>query len=602
MSLPLSIYALAAVFFSFVLYKYILYPAFLSPLAAIPNANPTSAISPLWILWTRFKQRENVTVHSAHKRLGPIVRLGPNEIGVNCVKGGLLTVYAGGFEKSDWYPNLFCNYGMPNMFSTVQSRPHSVRKRMISNTYSKSYLHSSPTMSALTAQIIHRRLLPLLATHASSSTPVNAFPLFSAATLDIVTSYIFGLRAGTDYLTDSASLEAFLDRYESRRAYTFWPQELPRLTSWLETWLGLRVVPRWVDEANRQIEALGLHMLDRAEELLRNSALGQPIVSAGSPAPSAGSQKSVPSFSTEPRLSAIPPADVPVVYAQLRAAMVRALVLDPSSGALSMPPDASPARGPLLAPYRSTVAQDDSTRGDTVAAQLRLELASEMLDHWAAGFDTSGITLTYLAWELSKNPEVQDALRKELRGLPAAIYPRNKRAANGEKDVSAAQDELVIPDSKLLDQLPLLNAVLQETLRLHAAIPGGQPRVTPTGGCKLGAYEGIPGGVRVNAQAYSLHRNEQVFPNAEEWRPQRWLSNETTKGGGDMNRWFWAFGSGGRMCVGSNLAIFQMKYIIAAIYTGFRTSIIDDEGIEQVDAYTAPPKGGKLVLTVESVA
>ena len=44
-----------------------------------------------------------------------------------------------------------------------------------------------------------------------------------------------------------------------------------------------------------------------------------------------------------------------------------------------------------------------------------------------------------------------------------------------------------------------------------------------------------------------------------------------------------------------------MKLIVAAIYTNFTTHIIDDEGIEQVDAYTAGPRGNKLILSFERV-
>ena len=43
----------------------------------------------------------------------------------------------------------------------------------------------------------------------------------------------------------------------------------------------------------------------------------------------------------------------------------------------------------------------------------------------------------------------------------------------------------------------------------------------------------------------------------------------------------------------------EMKFIIAAIYTNFRTVIVDDEGVEQLDLYTAPPAGGKLVVKLE---
>lgn len=46
--------------------------------------------------------QNNRTVHAAHQKHGPIVRLGPNELSVNCVDGGIRTIYAGGFEKHDW--------------------------------------------------------------------------------------------------------------------------------------------------------------------------------------------------------------------------------------------------------------------------------------------------------------------------------------------------------------------------------------------------------------------------------------------------------------------------------------------------------------------
>ena len=42
-----------------------------------------------------------------------------------------------------------------------------------------------------------------------------------------------------------------------------------------------------------------------------------------------------------------------------------------------------------------------------------------------------------------------------------------------------------------------------------------------------------------------------------------------------------------------------MKLITAAIYTNYKTHIVDDKGIEQEDAYTAHPKSNKLVLRFE---
>jgi len=44
-----------------------------------------------------------------------------------------------------------------------------------------------------------------------------------------------------------------------------------------------------------------------------------------------------------------------------------------------------------------------------------------------------------------------------------------------------------------------------------------------------------------------------------------------------------------------------MKLTIASLYTNFTSSIVDDEGIEQEDAYTAQPRGFKLTLNFEHV-
>lgn len=215
---------------------------------------------------------------------------------------------------------------------------------------------------------------------------------------------------------------------------------------------------------------------------------------------------------------------------------------------------------------------------------VKAEIYSEMLDHIAAGHETSGIALTYLYHELSQRPTLQAQLRAEVLQLsPQILWP--------PPDASTFE----LPSPKSIDALPLLHAVLMEILRLHAPIPGVEPRVTPAAGCTLAGYENIPGGVRVSAMPYTLHRNPNVFPDPLSFRPERWLhaTEEQTK---EMLRWFWAFGSGGRMCIGSHFAMQEIKLILAAIYGNWRTEIVDDEGIEEIDAYTTRPRRSALDL------
>lgn len=214
----------------------------------------------------------------------------------------------------------------------------------------------------------------------------------------------------------------------------------------------------------------------------------------------------------------------------------------------------------------------------------RIEVASEMLDHLIAGHETSAIALTYLYYELSKRSDLQERLREEVLTLePQIVWP-------------ADVEKFELPHSKTIDDLPLLHAIIMETLRLHTPIPGIEPRITPKVGCKLAGYDNIPGGVRVSAMPYTLHRNNAVFPEPELWKPERWLIAPDSPEMKEMLRWFWAFGSGGRMCIGSNLAMQEMKLIACGIYGNYATEIVNDEGIKEIDAYTVRPTRNALDL------
>lgn len=99
--------ALAILFY--LAYRFFVYPAFLSPLSAIPNAHFSSSFSNGWMIWQRYHRQTNKAIHDAHKRLGAVVRLGLTEISVNSPEA-LKVVYSGYFEKDDFYAP-FTNYG-----------------------------------------------------------------------------------------------------------------------------------------------------------------------------------------------------------------------------------------------------------------------------------------------------------------------------------------------------------------------------------------------------------------------------------------------------------------------------------------------------------
>lgn len=74
-----------------------------SPLNAIPNAHFTAPFSRIWLLWVRATGKEFSACLAAHRRLGPVIRLGPKELSIDCIEDGVRTVYGGNWDKSSMY-------------------------------------------------------------------------------------------------------------------------------------------------------------------------------------------------------------------------------------------------------------------------------------------------------------------------------------------------------------------------------------------------------------------------------------------------------------------------------------------------------------------
>ena len=87
--------------------------AVFSPLSAIPNAHFLAPYTRYWLKYLKAKGQEHRVRDTAHKRLGPVIRLGPKELSVNCIENGVSTIYgggSGGWDRGAWY-EIFENYG-----------------------------------------------------------------------------------------------------------------------------------------------------------------------------------------------------------------------------------------------------------------------------------------------------------------------------------------------------------------------------------------------------------------------------------------------------------------------------------------------------------
>ncbi|KAJ5798629.1 cytochrome P450 [Penicillium pulvis] len=496
-------------------FKLILYPAFFSPLAKIPNAHWSCSFSPIWIFWMKWTKQENSRIYKLHLEKGHAIRLGPGLVSVNCYEDGLKKIYHGGFPKPEFYFNGFAVYGTDNLFTIKDNQTHAAHKKALASCFSKSSVMSSQTARSASRDILFNRVLPLIYNASIENQPIEVMDLTYAYLLDTFVQWQFGRSIASNLVEDEKERRFYLDGFLGVAEYTFWQYHFPRLVTMFQK-IGIYLIPKKVLAAFEGVEKWNLEKCDKAQELL---ASGKDLAVD----------------------------DQPVAF-------------EPALKGMS------------------------EVQGKPKMYANRLSLASDMFSLNSGAFETSGNTSTYLLYELSRHPEWQTKLRKELLGLNPPLKHEPGKIIEID-DITNPQD---------IDKLPILHAVLMETLRLWPSVPGGQPRIVPRP-CTLGGYHNIPAGTTVQAYASVLHRMPDVFPEPEKWKPERWLDS-TPEQLALMRKWFWGFGSGGRMCLGIHFAYYSIKYFFGSVYSNFTTTIHDHGDMEASDGYLAGPKGHCLEL------
>lgn len=98
-------------------------------------------------------------------------------------------------------------------------------------------------------------------------------------------------------------------------------------------------------------------------------------------------------------------------------------------------------------------------------------------------------------------------------------------------------------------------------------------------------------------QCYTTHRDPKVFPDPEQFVPERWMSpNEVTN---DMKELFMPFSKGTRACLGKNLAIMELKLITATLVKNFKfakASTTTEKTMAVKDHFLLMPVSGKCEL------
>ncbi|KAM4755160.1 25-hydroxyvitamin D-1 alpha hydroxylase, mitochondrial isoform 3-T3 [Cyanocitta cristata] len=235
------------------------------------------------------------------------------------------------------------------------------------------------------------------------------------------------------------------------------------------------------------------------------------------------------------------------------------------------------AKGHVDRRVATVAAQGPLAEGDTCVTDLlareRVPISSiygNVSELLLAGVDTVASTLAWSLYELARNPGAQAALHRELVAATATNGVTNSDGATTDSATAAAT-------ATALGRLPLLRAVVKETLRLYPVIPANA-RVVPDRDIRVGDYL-LPRQTLITLCHYATSRDSRFFPVPNAFRPERWLRHRDTgdtpgdtpghpPGTGHPFASL-PFGLGPRSCVGRRLAELQLHMALAQILLRF---------------------------------
>ncbi|KAH7031834.1 cytochrome P450, partial [Macrophomina phaseolina] len=178
----------------------------------------------------------------------------------------------------------------------------------------------------------------------------------------------------------------------------------------------------------------------------------------------------------------------------------------------------------------------------------RPEMHSNAIILMGAGSETAASALCGIVWYLTRQLNCMEALVREIREL------------RGEKDFT--MENLV--------NLPYLNAVINEGMRLYPPAPDMQHRVVPAGGATICGNH-VPAETTVAVYQYPAYHSRHNFHRPEEFLPERWLPEALEKGEfvKDDRRVLQPFSKGPRSCIGKNLALHEIRLTLAYLLWHF---------------------------------
>ncbi|GBP62054.1 Cytochrome P450 6B2 [Eumeta japonica] len=208
-------------------------------------------------------------------------------------------------------------------------------------------------------------------------------------------------------------------------------------------------------------------------------------------------------------------------------------------------------------------ADDKYIRGDRMSnlkgdskEKIKIEvndnlLVAQCFVFFATGFETSSTIASFALYELAKDSDAQERVRRE---VVEWLKKRDGRL-----------------DYECITGLPFLEQCVDETLRLYPV--GGvltrevaEPYRFPNGLT-------VERGLKVHLPVFYLHRNPDHFPEPDAFRPERFAPENKYN---IKPYTYLPFGEGPRLCIGMRFAKMQMMAGLVTILKRYRVELAED--------------------------
>lgn len=193
------------------------------------------------------------------------------------------------------------------------------------------------------------------------------------------------------------------------------------------------------------------------------------------------------------------------------------------------------------------------------------ELIAHTTTMYRGGYNPNGMALYWLLLLLSQHP---DALNCTLTELENVLHGN-------------------APTIEQLDQLPYLESVIKETMRLF-------PAGTWTGRLAMQDFEidshPLPKGTWVVMSPYITHRLSELYPDPYSFKPERWLTAHYSA------YEFLPFSAGPRYCIGTSLAMMQLKIALAMLLQRYRYILKPGTTVNYIGLNSIRPQHGLPML------